>query len=378
MRYSHVVALAALTLVSGSPLAAQGTVSTQGFGYPPGELSARVAATGGALAEFDAISPVNPSALTAWGATGLYFQFSPEFRTVSSGGVSDRSTLVRFPLTALGFTFGRTVLGVSSSTFLDRTWATQNTGVYYNSPTDSVTYVDTFRSQGAISDFRFAAGYAVTANFRAGLGVHVFTGSNRRTNLHQPTVDTASGGFSEQSSISYTGRALSAGAAWRLGRLLDVAVSGRLGGKITAYRNDTTVSRATVPDRASFAARFTGLSGATIAARASWDGWSSIQGLAAGSAKASDAWDVGVGAEVRGPRFFAGEIPLRAGVRRRTLPFSFGTNTVRETTLAVGTGLALAQNHMFGDFTLQRSYRTGVPNVDERGWTLGFGLTVRP
>lgn len=380
MRHSLAGALSALLLLSASSVGAQGTVSSQGFGYPPGAYSARVAATGGALAEFDAITPINPAALTAWGASGLYFQYSPEFRTVSSGGASDRSTVIRFPLTALGFVFGRTVLGVSTSTFLDRTWATQASGVFYNSPTDSVRYVTEVRSQGAISDIRLGGGFAVTPDLRVGLGAHVLSGSNRRTNESNPTsaTDTLIARYSSQQRISYTGTALSGGIGWRLGGVLDVAASGRVGGTMRSYRNDTTLSRATVPARGGFSLRYTGIGSTTIAARANWDGWSSMQGLMGDNVKASDAWDIGVGAEVRGPRFFAGEIPLRAGVRRRTLPFSFGANEVRETTISAGSGLALSQNHVFADFTVQRAYRTGVPNVDERGWIIGFGFTVRP
>lgn len=371
-------ALAALLCVSASTLAAQGTVSTQGFGYPPGEFSARVAATGGALADFDAITPINPAALTAWGASGLYFQYAPEFRTVSSAGVQDHSTVIRFPLTALGFAFGRTTFGLSSSTFLDRTWATQRTFVEHDSPTDSVVYREEFRSEGAISDFRLAAGFALTSSLRIGLGGHVLSGSNRRSNERVATNDTLTTPFGEQSRISYNGTAVSGGLAWRLGSALDLAASGRLGGTIKAFRNDTTLTHAKVPRRASFAARFTGFGATTIAARADWDGWSSMQGLAASDVKMTDAWDVGVGAEVRGPSLFGAEIPLRGGFRSRTLPFAFGTSNVRETTASVGSGLALSQNHVFADLTVQRAYRTGVPNVDERGWIIGFGFTVRP
>ena len=50
------VAFAALlALVSGAQAArAQGTLSTQGFGYPAGGLSTRAASTGGGFGEFDA------------------------------------------------------------------------------------------------------------------------------------------------------------------------------------------------------------------------------------------------------------------------------------------------------------------------------------
>ena len=60
---------------------AQGSISTQGFGYPPGGLSTRAGAAGGGFAEFDFSTPRNPSSTLGWGRGGLYFQYEPEFRT---------------------------------------------------------------------------------------------------------------------------------------------------------------------------------------------------------------------------------------------------------------------------------------------------------
>ena len=52
--------IAALAASSPFGAGAQGALSLQGFGYPPGQLSARALATGGGIAEFDALSPVIP------------------------------------------------------------------------------------------------------------------------------------------------------------------------------------------------------------------------------------------------------------------------------------------------------------------------------
>ena len=43
-----------------SVVMAQGTLSTQGFGYPPGQLSTRSLATGPGIGEFDPDSQLNP------------------------------------------------------------------------------------------------------------------------------------------------------------------------------------------------------------------------------------------------------------------------------------------------------------------------------
>src|SRR3954462_7822521 len=53
MRRFRIAVFAAASTVISSGAFAQGTLSTQGFGYPPGQLSARVLGTGGGLTEFD-------------------------------------------------------------------------------------------------------------------------------------------------------------------------------------------------------------------------------------------------------------------------------------------------------------------------------------
>ena len=113
-RSAPFLALVACTLVA-STLLGQGTLSTQGFGYPVGGISARAAAGGGAFAEFDALSSRNAAALPAWGRPGIYVQYDPEFRTVSLGSTRDRTTTPRFGAVALGFAVGtRAVAGLSS------------------------------------------------------------------------------------------------------------------------------------------------------------------------------------------------------------------------------------------------------------------------
>ena len=54
---------AALLTVATSRAAAQGTLSTQGLGYPPGQLSTPASSMGGAIGEIDPFSPINPASL---------------------------------------------------------------------------------------------------------------------------------------------------------------------------------------------------------------------------------------------------------------------------------------------------------------------------
>ena len=373
------VASATFTIaLVAAPVAAQGTLSTQGFGYPPGQFSARARATGGGLAEFDPASQVNPAGLLLWGRSGLYFEYAPEFRSVKVAGASDESaTIVRFPGVAAFLSVGRrAALGLAASTFLDRTWETVRAGTERYGA-DSARFNETFSSSGAINDVRLGAAYAVLPSLHVGLAAHALTGENR-LRAERVFIDSGFAPFAEQSRIDYAGTALSAGLDWRPIRALGLAVSGRLGGRLCSYRNDTTLTSTTVPARVGFGVRFGGIAGTVLAVSAAWQEWSKLGGLAASDLSAFDGWDIGAGAEVKGPRWFGGDAVLRGGFRRRTLPFGAGGEEVREVSYALGFGVPLARNRAAADFGVQRATRTADINVEEVAWTVSVGFSVRP
>src|SRR3979411_2672319 len=98
MRSLIVAALAIALVVSRGN--AQGALSTQGLGYPTGQMSARAEATGGAVAAFGARRLVSPAAIAGVGSSALFFQYSPEFRQVTAGSAKATTTTARFPLVA--------------------------------------------------------------------------------------------------------------------------------------------------------------------------------------------------------------------------------------------------------------------------------------
>src|SRR3954470_11356526 len=117
--------VAAATVLHGASLGAQANLSGQGLGFPTGQLSTRAQGAGDATAELDPLSLVNPAALAFIGTTTLFFQIEPEYRRVTIGNVSDKTTTARYPLFAAAIPLGSNwALGVSSATLLDRTWTT--------------------------------------------------------------------------------------------------------------------------------------------------------------------------------------------------------------------------------------------------------------
>src|SRR5205814_4799519 len=205
MRKTLLAATALVLLASRGN--AQGALSLQGLGYPPGQVSARSEGTGGGVADFDPLSLVSPAAIAGVGASVLFFQYSPEFRRVTTSSGSSKTTTARFPLVAGILPMGQDwTLGLSSSTFLDRSQETslQRTQVV-GTTTDTVTLTERNKVLGAINDVRLALAWSTNPAFRIGVGGHILTGSNRIT-FSQLFPDSAKYISSSQTGrISYAG-----------------------------------------------------------------------------------------------------------------------------------------------------------------------------
>ncbi len=379
---------AVFLLVLAGDVGAQGNLSTFGFGYPPGQLSARAQATGGAVAELDPISTLNPAALVNWGGSAIYFQIEPEFRTVSGPSVSDRTTTARYPLTTGALQLGsRWVAGIAWSTFLDRSWATRSRTTHQLGDED-VDATTTFRSEGAINDVRVAVAWVARPWLRVGLGAHALTGQNKVSVQDDFDDSLTYEPLRQDTTISYRGTALSAGVEVRAGRVAAIAASARLGGGIRAESGDNSLGRANVPNRFGVSVAYLGIANSAVALRTSYDKWSSLDGLGSASLRAVDGWDTSLGADIAGPRLGTNRaLMLRLGGRWRTLPFAVtpvenGTtgapHKVRERSLSLGVGTTFARGRVAGDIGIIRAARDAGLAVDERAWILSLGMSVRP
>ncbi|MEO5566864.1 MAG: hypothetical protein ABIR92_00135 [Gemmatimonadaceae bacterium] len=375
-RYVFIASLAA------SALGAQGNVSTQGYGYPQGQLSTRALSMGGAIGEIDASSALNPAALGRLTTRTVLFQIEPEYRSITSGSVTDKTTTARYPLVNIGVPFGQhLVIGVSASTLLDRTWETSSTKTL-NIGGDNVETTTRDNAEGAINDLRLATAWTNREWLYVGLGLHAVTGRNV-LNTTEQFDDSAFLAAQSTRVLSYTGSALSAGVQVLAADLNMVfGLSYRLGNSLKASVNDTTLARGKVPSRFGASVAFTGLRGTILGARVARDQWSAMTPMllnAAAGDKANDSWDVGGGAELTGPRVIGQTLLIRAGGRSRTLPFSANGKAVKETTASLGTGASFGGGRMSADLTVLRQWRNAdLPSVKERAWTLSLSLTARP
>lgn len=377
----------AATLLAPALAAAQGNLSTQGLGFPQGQLSTRALSTGGALAETDPVSPLNPASLLGLGAATLYFQAEPEFRRVSIGSASDYTVTGRYPLALAAVPVGqRWMLGLSASSLLDRTWSVSRTRTD-TVRGEEVKNVSTLRSDGSISDLRLALAFMPRPWLRVGLGGHLFSGSDRLFGDREFPDSTRYSLVRDTTDLSFSGGAVSGGVIVIIPRVATLALSARRGGDFRASRGDTTIARGDIPDRFGFSAAYIGIANTTISARAALDKWSSLGSTVSASSRPADTWDTGLGADVAGPRLGGLPLQLRAGVRRRTLPFPVFEQTspttgvrheVKESSISFGTGTFLAQGRVAAELAAVRSSRSAGIGVSERAWTISVGVTVRP
>ena len=370
--------LLSVALVGGAAprLAAQANLASQGFGYPPGQLSTRAAGTGGAVAEMDPWSPLNPASIGVLSTRLLFFQIEPEFRTVQTSDGSDRTTTARYPVVFGAMPIGqRWVVGVGASTLLDRSSATRSQATQRIGG-DTVVVTANFRVTGAVNDLRLAVAWSPQNWLRIGAGVHGLTGRNL-VNLTESFSDSVTfSGFNLQRNLSFSGGAVSAGAQLFTKSLLG-AVSWRHGGSMRIAAEDTTLATADVPDRFGASLAYIGIANSAIAVRTSHENWSALQGLGNPGFRAVDAWDTSVGADMAGPRFAGRQLMLRAGVRSRTLPFQAGGNDVTERSVTGGAGTLWAGGHVITDLAVMRASRSAGLSSSEKAWTISFGISIR-
>lgn len=361
---------------------AQGNLSTQGLGYPAGDLSARSSALGGGNAEFDAQSTVNDASIANWITPVLYFQYQPEFRKVSAGGSSSNTLTSRFPLIGTAMAIGRRgAIALTATNFLDRS-ASAVTSLNDTIAGEPVSGSETFRTLGGINDVRFAAAFRPNGFLRVGIAGHAFTGRNRVVSQVSFGDSSAFIPLNQQSVLAYTGAAFSGGFELRIKQILAISASGRKGGFLNMRAGDSLLAAAKVPDRFGGSVQFSGISGLNVSGRVSRDMWTALQPLGT-SMTAFDAWDTGAGAEATASRSASRLLQVRVGARYRGLPFGVQGQQVHEFSFGGGLGLQFARDRAQLDAGVNRGSRfTGTFSdrgaAVESAYTVSVGLRVRP
>ncbi|HEY7393749.1 MAG TPA: hypothetical protein VH559_02850, partial [Gemmatimonadaceae bacterium] len=343
-----------------------------------GQFSARTQGTGGSLAEFDPLSPVNPSSIGVFQTRILFFQLEPEFRSVRTSAGSEHTSTARYPIVLGALPLGKHfVIGLSSSTLLDRTSTTSFETEQILTATDTVPMTTTYQISGAMNDNRLALAWAPYQWLRVGAGAHAITGHNL-INITQAFPDTiVFSAFKQQTIIGFSGGAASVGLQL-VSKYAALSGSARWGGSLRASVGDTVLGRANVPDQYGVSLSFLAIPNSAISVRTAHENWSVMRGLGTPGLVGVDSWDSSVGADIAGPRITNRTIFIRAGARTRDLPFQAAGATVHEKSFSGGLGTTFANGRVMADVAAIRSLRDADIDASERAWTLSFGISVRP
>jgi hypothetical protein len=372
-------------VLAGQSVAAQGNVSTLGFGYPPGQLSSRAEGAAGAFGEVDAQSGINPAALSTWGPLGIHFQYDPEFRTVKAFDTTENTTTSRFPVFSAGIPIGHFVVGINASTLLDQTWLV-NINTYLPPETNDAygtTATTTYRSTGGITDLQFGLAWNATPWLAVGAAFHAFTGEQQV--LQEVTVtDTVNNRYQPSSYLqtnSYGGEGFSVGFELKPRPFLTLAGSYRGGGSMLIKSGDSTnLAHDPLPARAGGSIMFSGVPGVLIAGRVDWEGWSALNALSTPNpdlvARDGTGWSIGT--DIQGPTVAGRVVTLRVGGGRRPLPYMFDGVSIMETDIGGGLGIPFGRGRATLDLSLNHDWRTEVAGVSESAYILSLGLTIRP
>lgn len=366
-----------LCLVTPRATSAQGSLSTQGLGFPPGQLSTTALSMGGATGEADPFSALNPASIGLLGTAIILFQAAPEYRVMSIGGQKLRTSVSRFPLFSGSMPLGpRWSVGLSASTLLDRTWetVTRDTQIV-----NGETVISTLgqSSDGSIADVRLAVAKAATSWLKIGVAGHAFTGRDVLINARHFDDSLRFARDTQRTTLGFGGNAISVGAQTSWPGVGGIGVSYRRGGGLRTYSGNRTVASASAPDHYGVSFVYTGISGTTLGVRAARDNWSNLKGLS-NTLNVHEGWDLGVGGDVTGPRFGGSPIGLRAGFRWRTLPFSASATAVKERTVSGGVAFPMAARRVDLSLGALRATRTSGTGPSEIAWTISTGFTIRP
>jgi hypothetical protein len=368
-----------LLLAVTANASAQGNLSTQGLGFPPGQLGTAARTMGGSTGEADPFSPLNPAAIGLLAGAIITMQAEPEYRTVTVGPTSHRTSVARFPLFQGAMSLGsRWGVGVSASTLLDRTWSTttRDTQVIGGSPLPATV---SEQSDGSIADTRLAVSYAIRPWFRVGLAGHAISGRDQLHTIRAFDDSTRFATDTQATVLSFGGNAMSIGTVLMVRRVFVIGASYRAGGGVSSETTTGTVGTGSVPDRLGVSVVYTGINGASLAVRVARDEWSSLRGMS-NNLNIHEGMDVGAGIEANGPSVGSNLMSLRLGGRWRTLPFSPNATPVKEQSYGGGFSLPMARQRVELDIGGLYAIRTNsaISGAKEKAWTLTTGFSVRP
>ena len=378
MKRALFLALLGLASVS-SALAGQSLFGSQGLGMPIEPMDARARALGtiGVGLLGPSLSPTDLASAAWIFLPTAQITIQPHWVNGDLGGQSIDTQGTRFPQMGVAYPVpslgGTALLHVGS--FLDQRWEVQQVYIQeFEGVSESVT--DQFSSDGGVSTFQVGWAHRVGEHLSLGVGLGTRIGSVTRTFLRTigtgPDVEIVP--FRTGGEWQYSGLNTSLGIQW------DPVSAIRLGGTVNLSQDlKAKPTEITANDSESFALpteyRF-GASGIltprlALSVGFSFADWKSSNELLGPESLTGSVWSFGGGLEWAGPSLGIRNFPIRLGMRKSDLPFTFDGENPTENVLSGGIGLNLlpAQAGLIGaiDLAFERGNRE-AGSLSESFW----------
>lgn len=356
----------ALVLGAGGLAGQDSQFGVRTLGTPARQESVRARGTGGAFTLFDALSPLGEAALADLERSVFAAQTQITRRRVEyAGGESFDLKDSRFPvLIAAGRTPWSFSAATGFATFIERSYlVTRRDSALVRGTFEP--YTDEHKSDGNVADLRLAIAGRPTARIAVGGAVHLLTGSTQEEVRRRWDDSVTYRNTFELENVEYTGLGVSLSTVVTVNPRVRVAGWFRSDGSLHTKARGETVATTELPTQYGAAVEWRPRGILRLAAAVRYAGW----GVAPGG---HDALGWALGAEAGSPAF-----PVRLGVRRDQLAFGPGADAPTELGVTAGLGRRFGQGRARFELALERMWRSGE-GLDERLWTLHFGLVVQP
>lgn len=334
-------------LTTPAPASGQSLLGAGGLGLlsEPLDARARSLGVGGVGLSRWHMSLVDPAAQAGLILPSAAATFQPTVTrfegTAEAGGT-------RFPTFGASYPFGRHVLSVQFGSFLEQEW-TARVERTLELRGEEVEAVDRYESEGGIGQVRLGWATRLNERFAVGVSVGSYVGALERRFIR--SLDPAAVGsdvetFQTAGRWRASGPLVAAGVIWDPSTLLRVSGSLEWSGDITLDPVGPTAGEERsypMPLTVRGGGTFTLTPGLALVAGLSRADWSDADEALGGGAARDVAWSVGGGLEWMAANVRGRQLPLRLGVHRQDLPFHFNGEPVRESGLATGFGLHLAE-----------------------------------
>lgn len=348
MKRASVLALLGLILLSNS-LAGQSLFGSQGLGMPTEPLNARARGLGsvGVGLLGPTLSPTDLAAAAKILIPSVQFSLQPHWVDGELGDASVNTRGTRFPHIGVSYPV-RWLQGVAVfhiGTYMDQRWELQESFVQEFRGV-SVPVNDSFESDGGVSTFQLGWAQRLGDDLSLGVGIGARMGSVVRRFTR--TIE-AEGAFQvvpyrSSGEWQYFGVLASAGFQW------DPVEFFRLGGSVVRSGDlEAEPTGGTEGQKVDFdlpTEYRVGASGIltprlAVTAGFSFSDWSPSNDVLDPGSVAGSVWSVGGGLEWTGPTLGVRNFPVRFGLRRSGLPFTFEGKNPTEQVVSGGVGANL-------------------------------------